>query len=383
MTDELKPFLDESQLQWRDTVNRFLTKNCSPEYVRECDEQKKLPEELLEKVAEQGWFAVTLPEEYGGIGGYLEMAAMVEMAAYHSIALARHWNLNVNMVGGAIARFASPKLKERMLPGLAEGRLRFAFALSENGSGSDAAALRTKGQVDGDAIRINGTKMWISGAMVADYILTACRTDPASKKHEGISLILVPAEAPGVGITPIPMLGGHAVRTCEVNLVDVEVPMELVVGELHGGWKQALSVVAKERASLACMCVGGAQAAIDLAVEYATQREQFGRKITAFQAVSHPLVDAQTRTDAARMMAYRAAWLLDNRYPCDREASQAKVFASDSYMKTAVDGVQVMGANGYAAEYAMQRHFREAKLFQIFGGTNEIQRIVIGRAMGL
>ncbi len=383
MTDELKPFLDESQLQWRETVHRFLAKNCLPDYVRECDEQKKLPEELLEKVAEQGWFAVTLPEEHGGIGGYLEMAAMVEMAAYHSIALARHWNLNVNMVGGAIARFGSPELKERMLPGLAEGRLRFAFALSENGAGSDAAALRTKGQVDGDVIRLNGTKMWISGAMVADYILTACRTDPGSKKHDGISLVLVPAKAPGVEVTPIPMLGGHAVRTCEVNLDDVEVPMDLLVGELHGGWKQALSVVAKERVSLACMCVGGAQAAIDLAVEYATQREQFGRKITAFQAVSYPLVDAQTRTDAARMLAYRAAWLLDNGYPCDREASQTKVFASDSYMKTAVDGVQVMGANGYAAEYAMQRHFREAKLFQIFGGTNEIQRIVIGRAMGL
>ena len=144
-----------------------------------------------------------------------------------------------------------------------------------------------------------------------------------------------------------------------------------------------MSVVAKERVSLACMCVGGAQAAVDLAREYATQREQFGRKITTFQAVSHNLVDAQTRTDAARMMAYRAAWLLENGYPCDREASQAKVFASDSYMQTALDGVQIMGANGYAAEYAMQRHFREAKLFQIFGGTNEIQRIVIGRAMEL
>lgn len=383
MSDELRPFLDDSQLQWRETVHRFLVKNCSPEYVRECDEKKELPEELLAKVADQGWFAVTIPEGYGGIGGYLEMAAMVEMAAYHSIALARHWNLNVNMVGGAIARFAADELKERMLPGLAEGRLRFAFALSENGAGSDAAALRTKGQVDGDVIRLNGTKMWISGAMVADYILTACRTDPESKKHDGISLVLVPATASGVEVTPIPMLGGHAIRTCEVNLVDVEVPMDLLVGELHGGWKQALSVVAKERASLACMCVGGAQAAIDLAVEYATQREQFGRKITAFQAVSHSLVDAQTRTDSARMLAYRAAWLLENGYSCDREASQAKVFASDSYMQTAVDGVQVMGANGYSAEYAMQRHFREAKLFQIFGGTNEIQRIVIGRAMGL
>lgn len=383
MSDELRPFLDDSQLQWRETVRRLLDSHCGPEYVRQCDEEKHLPEELLQKVAENGWFAVTLPEEYGGVGGYLEMACMVEMMAYHAIALARHWNLNVNMVGGAIARFASPELKERMLPGLAEGKLRFAFALSENAAGSDASALRTKGEVKGDTIVLNGTKMWISGALVADYILTACRTDPASKRHDGISLVLVPREAPGVEVRPIPMLGGHAIRTCEVNLVDVEVSADLVVGELHGGWKQAMSVVAKERVSLACMCTGGAQAAVDLACEYATQREQFGRKITAFQAVAHKLVDAQTRTDAARMLAYRAAWLLDNGYPCEREASQAKVFASDAYMATAIDGVQVMGANGYASEYAMQRHFREAKLFQIFGGTNEIQRIVIGRAMGL
>lgn len=383
MSDEMRPFLDESQLEWRETVFRFLQRHCSPEEVRACDEEKRLPEELLASVAEQGWFAVTLPEEYGGIGGYLEMAPMVEMMAYHAVALARHWNLNVNMVGGAIARFATPELKAKMLPGLAEGRTRFAFALSENGAGSDAAALRTKGEIRGDAVVINGTKMWISGALVADYILTACRTDPASKKHEGISLILVPAKAPGVEIIPIPMLGGHAVRTCEVNLVDVEVPLDMIVGELHGGWKQAMSVVAKERVSLACMCVGAAQAAVDLARDYATQREQFGRRITTFQAVANPIVDAQTRTDAARMMAYRAAWLLENGFACDREASQAKVFASDSYMQTAIDGVQVMGANGYAAEYAMQRHFREAKLFQIFGGTNEIQRIVIGRALGL
>ena len=381
MSDDLAPFLDEAQLFWRDTVHRVLTAECPPDYIRACDERKELPRDVLDVMVREGWFAVTLPEEYGGIGSYAEMAALVEMTAYHSVALARFWNINVNMVGGAIAHFAAPELKERLLPDLARGKVRFAFALSENEAGSDAGAVRTKGAVGDGAVRINGTKMWITAAQEADYILTAVRTDPDTDKHDGISLFLVPKAAPGLSVTPIDMLGGHAVRTCEVDLIDVEVPLELMIGELHGGWKQLMRVLAKERVSLAAMCTGAAQAAVDLAVDYVTQRQQFGRTITAFQAVSHTVADMQTRTDAARMLAYRAARLLASGHACARESSQAKYFASDAYMQTAVEGVQMMGANGYASEYAMQRHFREAKLFQIFGGTNEIQRGIVAREM--
>jgi alkylation response protein AidB-like acyl-CoA dehydrogenase len=381
MSADLTPFLDEAQLFWRDTVHRVLSTECSPDYIRECDEKKRLPTDVLDVMVREGWFAVTLPEEYDGIGSYLEMAGLVEMIGYHSVALARFWNINVNMVGGAIAAFAAPALKEKLLPELARGETRFAFALSENEAGSDASAVRTKGIVEGDTVRVTGTKMWITAAQEADYILTAVRTDPQSSRHDGISLFLIPATAPGVTVTPIDMLGGHAVRTCEVNLIDVQVPFDLMIGDLHGGWKQLMRVLAKERVSLAAMCVGAAQAAVDLAVDYVTQRQQFGRAITAFQAVSHTLADMQTRTDAARMLAYRAAHLLASGHPCARESSQAKYFASDAYMHTAVDGVQMMGANGYASEYAMQRHFREAKLFQIFGGTNEIQRGIVAREM--
>ena len=381
MSADLTPFLDEAQLYWRDTVHRVLSAECRPDYIRECDENKRLPKDVLDVMVREGWFAVTLPEEYGGIGSYAEMAALVEMTAYHSVALARFWNINVNMVGGAIAHFAAPELKQRLLPDLAAGKVRFAFALSENEAGSDAGAVRTKGDVGDDSVRINGTKMWITAAQEADYILTAVRTDPETDKHDGISLFLVPRATPGVTVIPIDMLGGHAVRTCEVNLLDVEVPLDLMIGELHGGWTQLMRVLAKERVSLAAMCTGAAQAAVDLAVDYVTQRQQFGRTITAFQAVSHTVADMQTRTDAARMLAYRAARLLASGHPCARESSQAKYFASDAYMQTAVDGVQMMGANGYASEYAMQRHFREAKLFQIFGGTNEIQRGIVAREM--
>ncbi len=383
MTAQLAPFLGEEQLLFRETVHRFLAEHAPPQRVRAWDDNKEFPEEALAAMAEQGWFAITLPEEYGGVGGYMELACFLEAVGYHSIALSRFWNINVNMVGGAIAAMGSAELKAHMLPKLAQGKLRLAFALSENAAGSDATALLTRGVPKDDSIVINGTKMWISGASVADYIMTVCRTDPQATRHDGISLVMVPREAVGVTVSPIDLLGGHAVRTCEVNYVDVSVSRALLVGELHTGWKRLLTILDKERVAMAAMCVGAAQAAVDLAREYCTQRQQFGRKLTAFQAVSHKIVDMQVNVDAARLLMYSSARLLASGLPCARAASTAKLFAAETYMKTATDGVQVMGANGYSMEYAMQRHFREAKLFQIFGGTSEIQRNMIAREMGL
>lgn len=378
---DLRPYLNEEHVEFRRSIARVLAKHATPEYIGRCDEEKIFPQELIDVGVEQGWFALTLPEQYGGIGDYLDMAAFLEVAAYHSIALSRFWNANVNMVGGAIARFASEEVKSQVLPDLIAGKGFLAFALSENGSGSDAASLTTRGVEDGDDFVIDGTKMWITGAQQAKYLMTAVRTDRNAKKHDGISLILVPTDSPGLEIRPIDLLGGSAVRTCEINYVGVRVPKRLVVGEVHKGWKRLTAVLAKERIALAVMCVGAAQAAVDLARWYALDRKQFGQSIFDFQAVSHMIVDMQTQVDAARMMAYRAAKLLSEGLPCDAESSQAKYFASDVYVKVATDGVQIMGANGYAMEYPMQRHYRESKLFQIFGGTNQVQRNIVARAL--
>lgn len=379
--DDLSPYLDAEQFAFRESIHGVLSRVATPDHVREWDEKKDFPEAAIKAMAEQGLFAVTLPEEYGGVGGYMDMVAMLEVIGYHSVALSRYWNMNVNMVGGAIAKFAAPALKERVLPGLAEGRTFFAFALSENGSGSDAASLRTSGRIDGDDVVINGTKMWITGALQADYILTACRTSTEGKPHDGVSLFLVPKGSKGVTVNPIDMVGGHAVRTCEVVYDEVRVPRDLMVGELHRGWRQLTTVLAKERVALGAMCTGAAQAASDLARSYAADRKQFGRSITEFQAVSHKLVDMQTSIDAGRLLVYRAARLLVDGKPCSAQAAQAKYFASDSYVRAAIDGLQVMGANGYCMEFAMQRHLRESKLFQIFGGTNEIQRNIVAREL--
>lgn len=378
---DLSPYLTDVQFEFRESVNRLLDKHATPEYLRRCDEEKIFPKELVHEAARQGWFAVTVPEQYGGVGGYMDMTAMLEIMGYHSTTLARFWNINVNMVGGAIALMATDEAKQELLPALAAGKTFFAFALSENGSGSDAASLQTSGRVDGRDVIVNGTKMWISGAVQANYILTACRTAKGDGKHDGISLILIPSNAPGVAITPIDLLGGHAIRTCEVNLTDARSPMSLLVGELHRGWSQLLAVLAKERVALASVCVGAAQAALDQALEYAKERRQFGRAIASFQVIGHKLADMQTCIDASRLLVYRAARLLEEGKPCNSEASQAKFFSADTYMRVATEGVQIMGANGYSMEYAMQRHFREAKLFQIFGGTNEIQRNIVAHAL--
>jgi alkylation response protein AidB-like acyl-CoA dehydrogenase len=378
---DLRPYLNDEQFEFRRSVARVLAKHATPEYLRKCDEEKRFPQELVDVAVEQGWFALTIPQEHGGIGDYMDMVAFLEVAAYHSIGLTRFWNVSVNMVGGALARFASDEIKSQVLPAMVQGQGWFAFALSENASGSDAASLTTRAVAQGDDFIVDGTKMWITGAAQAKYILTAVRTDKDAKKHEGISLLLIPTDTPGVEIRPIDMLGGGAVRTCEVNYTNARVSRRMLVGDLHLGWKRLTSVLAKERVALATMCVGAAQAAVDLARWYALDRKQFNQPVFDFQAVSHLLADMQTQVDAARLMAFRAARLLADGLPCDAESSQAKYFASDAYVKIATDGVQVMGANGYAMEFPMQRHYRESKMFQIFGGTNQIQRTIVARTL--
>lgn len=213
---DLKPYLSDEQFEFRRSVNRVLANHASSDYIGKCDEEKQFPQELIDIGVEQGWFALTLPEAYGGIGDYMDMTSFLEVAAYYSVALSRFWNANINMVGGALARFASEEIKSKVLPELVNGKSWLAFALSENGSGSDAASLTTRAVLDGDDFVIDGTKMWITGALQAKYILTAVRTDSDAKKHEGISLLLVPTDATGLEIRPIDLLGGSAIRTCEV-----------------------------------------------------------------------------------------------------------------------------------------------------------------------
>jgi alkylation response protein AidB-like acyl-CoA dehydrogenase len=377
------PYLTDERKLFQESIHKFMRVECPREYVRECDKEKRYPSELVKKMVELGWWSLTLPEAYDGYGDYLDMVIFLEAVAYYSIAPARDWNRTVSMVGGTINRFGTAEQKAEILPKIARGEISLAFALSEAEAGSDAAAVRTPALLKDDHFVVNGSKMWITGALNSDYMLTVVRTDPKSEKHKGMSLLLIPRDLPGIEIRPTDLLGGHALRTCEIYFDDVKVPADRLVGELHSGWINLMPTLTKERAALAAMCVGAAQAAVDDAVKYAKERVQFGRPIGKFQAIQHKLVDMQIAVDAARLLTYQAGYLLSQGEFADRECSSAKVFASDAYVQVAVEGIQVLGGYGYSMEFDMQRHFRESKLFQIFGGTNEIQRLVIARQLTL
>jgi alkylation response protein AidB-like acyl-CoA dehydrogenase len=377
------PYLTDERKLFQESIHKFMKVECPREYVRACDEEKRYPADLVKKMVDLGWWALTLPEEYDGYGDYMDMVIYLEAVGYYAIAPARDWNRTVSMVGGTINRFGTPEQKAEILPKIARGEISLAFALSEAEAGSDAAAVRTAAILKDDHFVVNGSKMWITGALNSDYLLTVVRTDPKSEKHKGMSLLLIPRELPGIDIRPTALLGGHALRTCEIFFDNVKVPANRLVGELHSGWINLMPLLTKERAALAAICVGGAQAAVDDAVRYAKERVQFGRPIGKFQAIQHKLVDMQIKVDAARLLTYQAGYLLAQGQPAERECSSAKVFASDAYMQVAVEGIQVLGGYGYSMEFDMQRHFRESKLFQIFGGTNEIQRLVIARQLTL
>ena len=367
----------------QDSVHQFMKVECPREYVRECDENKIYPSELINKTAELGWWTISLPEAYEGYGDYLDMVILLEAISYYSIAMARVLNITVSMVGGTINLFGTAEQKAQILPKVAKGEITLAFALSEAEAGSDAAAISTTAILKGDHFIVNGSKMWITNALNASYLLTVVRTDPSADKHKGMSLLLIPKESEGIKIQPENLLGGHAIRTCAVYFDEVRVPADFLVGELHKGWINLLPTLTKERAGLAAVCTGAAQSAVDDAVQYAKERVQFGRPIGKFQAIQHKLADMQTKVDASRLLAYQAGHLLSKGEPADRESSSAKIFASDSYLQVAIEDLQVLGGYGYSMEYDMQRHFRESKLFQIFGGTNEIQRLVVARQLGL
>ena len=379
----VSPFINKERKMLQDSVHQFMKVECPREYVRECDENKIYPSKLIKKTAELGWWTISLPEAYDGYGDYLDMLILLEALSYYSIAIARVLSITVGLVGGTINRFGTIEQKAEILPKVAKGEITLAFALSEAEAGSDAAAVSTTAILKEDHFVVNGSKMWITNALNASYLLTVVRTDPSADKHRGMSLLLIPKESEGIKIQPENLLGGHALRTCAVYFDDVNVPANLLVGELHNGWINLLPSLAKERAALAAMCTGAAQSAVDDAVQYAKARVQFGRPIGKFQAIQHKLADMQTKVDASRLLTYQAGHLLSQGKPADRESSSAKIFASDSYLHVAVEGLQILGGYGYSMEYDMQRHFRESKLFQIFGGTNEIQRSIVARQMGL
>lgn len=362
-----------------ETIRKIAEEKIAPRSA-EIDEKAEYPWDIRRLLSEQDVLGLPFPVEYGGTGtGKLMLNMAVEELAKVDASVALM--LMVQDLGTLpIQQHGSEELKQRFLPKCASGEWSPAFALSEPEAGSDPAGMKTTAVLDGDEWVINGTKNWISNLGIADFYICFAVTDRESKR---ITAFVVEADRPGFSVGNLEhKLGIRASPTGQPIFEDVRVPLENVIGEVGRGLSVALATLERTRLGAAAQAVGIAQGATDYALRYATEREQFGKPIFDFQAIQFKLADMQTRTAAARELLYKACALADRSDPdAARYSSMAKVFCSDVAMAVTVEAVQVLGGYGYVKEYPVERMMRDAKITQIYEGTNEIQRLVIARTM--
>lgn len=373
--------LNEGQELIRRTVREFAEKELAP-VATELDREEKFPAEIIEKMARLDLFALPFSEDYGGTGdGYLAYAVAVEeisrACASTGITYAAHCSIGT----GPIYLFGTEEQKKRWVVPCARGKMLAAFGLTEPEAGSDAGATRTTAVLEGDEWVINGNKCFITNASQAGVAVITAITEPGLGTR-GISAFIVPADAPGFKVSPpYKKLGLRASDTAEIILEDVRVPQENLLGRRGDGFKQFLAVLDGGRISIGAMSVGIAQACLDASLAYARERRQFGRPIAEFQAIQFKLADMATSIELARLAVYRAAWLKDRGLPFTRESAMAKLFASETAVRAALEAVQIYGGYGYTADYPVERYLRDAKLMEIGEGTSEIQRLVIARQL--
>jgi alkylation response protein AidB-like acyl-CoA dehydrogenase len=375
--------LSEEQLMIRRNVLDLLDKTLPWPLIRELDEERKFPHEAYNALAEAGYLGIFYPEEYGGMGGsHKDFVSFIETLGYYYTGIAQAVMTSVVYAGMLVVKFGSPELKREIVPKIINGKAKLALAMSEPGTGSDVAGIKTAAVRDGDQYIVNGQKVWITCAHVADYIVVVCKTDTAAVRHQGMSILLVDAKAPGIRIRPLKMLGRRTTHANEVFFENVKVPVTHILGEENAAWKNLMKCLAFERMTLAAISAGHCFKITDYATEYCKNRIQFGQPITSFQAVSHKLVDMAIMSETARQSVYRVAELLDAGQDAVTEVSMAKIICTDNNFKCADLGLQVMGGAGYSTEYDMAMFFRDSRVGPIGGGSNEIQRNVIAKQMG-
>lgn len=373
--------LTEDQLMLRDMVRQFVEKEAKPT-VAERDEHARWPTELVRKMGELGLMGVAVSEEYGGAGmDYVSYAIVIEELSRVDPSLGVIASVNNSLVCYGIEKFGTEEQKRELLTPLASGRMLGAFSLSEPGAGSDAAAQRTTAVRDGDYYIINGVKNWVTNGDHADTIILMAMTDP-SKGTKGITAFLVDTHAPGCRVVKVEnKLGIRSAHSCQMAYDYYRLPAWRRLGEEGQGFKIAMTILNAGRIGIAAQAVGIAQGAFEAALEYSKVREQFGKPIHEFQAVGFTLADMATRIKAARLLTYEAAWRKDQGLDFIKDASMAKLFASETAMWVATKAVQLHGSNGYSKEYPVERFFRDAKITEIYEGTSEIQRLVISREL--
>ncbi len=368
-------------------VRKFRDEKIIP-FAAHFDEADEYPEAIVEGMKELGLFGITVPPEYGGLGlDILTYAQIVEELAYGWMSVSGF--LNTHFMGCYLIKtFGTDEQKARLLPKMATGEIRGAYSLSEPDAGSDVASIRTKAVRDGDVYVVNGTKMWLTNGREAGLVVTLVRTDPdPASKHRGMSVLLVEKEPgptyQGITVGPnIHKLGYRGVETVELTFDDHKVPAaNLLGGEEGQGFFQMMSAVELGRINISARAVGVARRAFEESIRYAQQRETFGRPIAQHQAIQFKLAEMGTKLHAARLMCYDAAQRKARGERCDLEAGMAKYFASEACWEICQEALRIHGGNGYAAEYPIERLYRDAPLMIVGEGTNEIQKMVIGRRL--
>lgn len=377
-------FLNEEQVMWHETVHRFMEKEVGCEYVQRCDSAREYPYEAYKKVADASWLRMLIPEAQGGDGGSIfEYAIMCEGLARYGFDFATAFMVST-FTAMNIVKYGTDEQKTKYLEPFMRGELRFSISISEPSSGSDAASTRTRASLTPDGWKIQGQKLWCSGA-AADNVVIAMlvRTDPEAKKHNGLSILLVPNTTPNVEIRKLPTMARRATGTTEIFLDNVIVPESNLLGTVGKGWDIIGSHLELERIAVSAAYVGNAQQAVSDALKYAHERIQFDRPIFEFQAIKHMLADMQTAVDAARLLVYRGAEMASQGVPCSRQVSMAKLFASETLQTVTRQGMQILGGHSMLPESNMERYFREGMQATIGGGTSQIQRNIIAKTMGM
>jgi len=365
----------------RDAMRTFAQAQLVP-YAAQWDREHTFPADALKGLAELGAMGMTVPEQWGGAGmDYMSLVLALEEIAAGDGATSTIVSVQNSLACGITERFGTDAQKEKWLKPLARGEALGCFCLTEPHVGSDASAIRTQARREGDQWVLNGVKQFITSGKHADVAIVLAITDRAAGK-KGMSCFLVPTRTPGYIVGRLEeKMGQRASDTAQILFEDCRVGMDALIGEEGAGYRIALSNLEAGRIGIAAQSVGMARAALEAALAYARTRESFGKPLIEHQAVNFRLADMATQVDASRLMVWRAAMLKDVGLPCLTEASMAKMFASEAAEKVASDAIQIHGGYGYVSDFPVERIYRDVRVCQIYEGANDIQRMVIGRAL--